>query len=358
MQELWQSLAAWAAPLLASMAGAAAALLLWKMVFAAIRKAVRATSSMAGDFFLPAAKGPARLMAGLSGAGIALAAMGPAAAPREILEHVFLLGWIGAGGWFAANMSAFLERLLVSRYDMGAADNLLARKIRTRYAVIQRTVIVVVSILALGAALMTFDSARHLGASILASAGVIGAVVGFSAQKTLGAIFAGIQIALTQPIRVDDVIVAEGEWGRVEEITFTYVVIRLWDQRRLTLPINYFLEKPFENWTRVNAEILGAVKIRVDYAVSVEAVRKELDRICREEAGELWDGRVCRLQVTEAGERTLELRALVSSSDSSKNWDLRCLVRETLIAHLLRDQPGCLPLTRARLEHDEVPRRT
>ncbi|MBU1230401.1 MAG: mechanosensitive ion channel family protein [Proteobacteria bacterium] len=213
----------------------------------------------------------------------------------------------------------------------------------------RRVFSVVVAVVALAATLMVFDATRSMGASVLASAGIAGAVAGLSAQRFLSTIFAGMQIAITQPIRLDDVVVVEGEWGRVEELTLTYVVLRIWDQRRLVVPVTHFLDKPIQNWTRSSAEILGSVFLSVDYRAPVAALRAELERICREEAGELWDGRVCGLQVTDAGPAVLTLRALVSSRDSSSNWDLRCLVREQMVCYVQNAHPGALPLARVSL---------
>jgi small-conductance mechanosensitive channel len=192
--------------------------------------------------------------------------------------------------------------------------------------------------------LMTFDQVRQLGTTILASAGIIGIVVGMAAQRTIGSFIAGLQIALTQPIRVDDVVIVENEWGRIEEITLTYVVVKIWDLRRLVVPITYFIEKPFQNWTRVTADILGTVYLYVDYTVPVESVREELQRILK--ASELWDGKVCVLQVTNTSERAVELRALMSAEDASTAWSLRCEVREKLITFVKENYPQALPKLR------------
>ena len=199
--------------------------------------------------------------------------------------------------------------------------------------------------------LMTFDRVRSLGAAILASAGIFGIVIGVAAQKTIGTFIAGFQIAITQPIRIDDVVVVENEWGRVEEITLTYVVIKIWDQRRLVVPITFFIEKPFQNWTRVSADLLGTVFIYVDYTIPVEAVREELRRIL--DKSHFWDKKVSGLEVTNTTERTVELRALVSAADSSNLWNLRCEVREKLIAFIQKNYPSSLPKLRAELEKPE-----
>jgi small-conductance mechanosensitive channel len=209
-------------------------------------------------------------------------------------------------------------------------------------------VVVVVCIIALATMLMTFPRIRQLGTTILASAGIIGIVVGMAAQRTIGTFIAGLQIAFTQPIRVDDVVIVENEWGRIEEITLTYVVVKIWDLRRLIVPITYFIEKPFQNWTRVTADILGTVFIYVDHTVPIDAVREELQNILNE--SELWDKKVCVLQVTNTSERTIELRALVSAADASAAWSLRCEVREKLVNFIRENYPQALPKLRTELE--------
>jgi len=196
--------------------------------------------------------------------------------------------------------------------------------------------------------LMMFEQLRVIGVSLLASAGIAGLILGFSAQKVLSNLFAGIQIAITQPIRLDDVVIVENEWGWIEEITLTYVVVKIWDLRRLIIPISYFIEKPFQNWTRISADILGTVYIYGDYTIPVAKLREELTRILQ--STDLWDGKVDGLQVTNAKEYTLELRALMSAKDSPKAWDLRCLVREKLVAFVQENYPQCLPKFRTELK--------
>ena len=195
--------------------------------------------------------------------------------------------------------------------------------------------------------LMTFERVRQLGTTILASAGVVGIVVGMAAQRTIATFIAGLQIAITQPIRVDDVVIVENEWGRIEEITLTYVVVRIWDLRRLIVPITYFIESPFQNWTRTSADILGTVFIYTDYTVPVNAIREQLQKILNE--SEHWDKKVCVLQVTNASDRTMELRALMSAADASAAWTLRCEVREKLLAFIKKEYPQALPRLRTEL---------
>jgi hypothetical protein len=206
----------------------------------------------------------------------------------------------------------------------------------------------VIAIFMLASMLMVFDSVRQFGESILASAGIAGIVVGLAAQRSIAALLAGFQIAMTQPIRLDDVVIVEKEWGRIEEITLTYVVVRIWDLRRLVVPITYFIEQPFQNWTRASADILGTVFLYVDYTVPVDSLRGELTRILQ--ASRFWDGKVNALQVTDAKEQTLEVRALASAADASLAFSLRCEIREQLVGFLQRNYPESLPKVRASFE--------
>jgi small-conductance mechanosensitive channel len=194
---------------------------------------------------------------------------------------------------------------------------------------------------------MSFEQIRQLGTAILASAGVLGIIIGFAAQRTISTLLAGLQIAITQPFRIDDVVIVEGEWGRIEEIALTYVVVRIWDLRRLVLPTSYFLEKPFENWTRESADILGTVYLYADYTVPVQEVKEELHRVLK--SSEHWDGKVWNLQVTDMTEHTVQLRALMSAQDASAAWNLRCEVREKLLHFVQSRHPNALPKIRAEL---------
>jgi small-conductance mechanosensitive channel len=257
--------------------------------------------------------------------------------------------------WTLTRLTSVAEDVIADRYDVDVSDNLKARAIRTQFAILRKIIVVAIAVLASGLVLMSFEGFRELGAGILASAGVAGLVVGFAAQKTLGNLLAGIQIAITQPIRIDDVVIVEGEWGRIEEITLTYVVVRIWDLRRLVLPIDYFIEKPFENWTRISADILGTVFLYVDYTVPVDAIRAELERIVQSSTD--WDGQVCGVQVTDTSPQGIEVRALVSATDASKAWDLRCEVREKLVGFLQREYPGALPKLRGELKEGGRPSR-
>ncbi len=255
---------------------------------------------------------------------------------------------IGAIAWILFQAVNLGEAALLARYDIHAADNLHARKIYTQAHVIGKMLYIVIAVFALASALMLFEEVRRLGTTILASAGVAGIVIGFAAQHTLGNLFAGIQVALTQPIRMDDVLVVEGEWGRVEEITLTYVVIKIWDERRLVLPLSYFIEKPFQNWTRVSSSLLGSVFLWTDYTLPLADVREAVGKIVA--GSELWDKRFWNLQVSDATERTMQLRILATAADSSKAWDLRCEIREKLIDYVQKNHPQSLPRTRMELD--------
>ena len=270
----------------------------------------------------------------------------------KLCQTLFNLMLIAAGSWIIISSVDVLRDYLTGRYDIHTKDNLRARRIHTQLNIMRQIVFVAVIVIALGTALMLSERGQQVGKTILASAGIIGIVVGFAAQKTITTFFAGLQIAITQPIRLDDVVIVESEWGRIEEITLTYVVVRIWDQRRLIVPVTYFIDKPFQNWTRTTAELLGTVFIYMDHTVPMDSVRTELQRIL--EASPLWDKRVCVLQVTNTTERTIELRALMSAADASTAWDLRCEVREKLITFLQQQYPDALPRMRAELNHQDT----
>jgi small-conductance mechanosensitive channel len=236
------------------------------------------------------------------------------------------------------------EDYVYHTFDIDKADNLKERKIRTQLQFIRRLAISLIIILTICAILLSFNNLRKIGTGLLTGVGVGGIIIGFAAQKSLGNFLAGFQIAFTQPLRIDDVLVVEGEWGRVEEITLTYVVLKIWDERRLILPINYFVEKPFQNWTRNTSAIFGTVFLYLDYTMPVQPLRTELTRLLADNP--LWDKRINIVQVTNAGERTIEVRALMSSSSSGNAFDLRCDVREGLIKFVQENYPQCLPITR------------
>lgn len=238
-----------------------------------------------------------------------------------------------------------IQSALLGRHRLDVPDNLAARWIYTQVSVIRKIIVTTIVVIATGSILMLFDPVRQFGTSILASAGIAGVVIGFAAQKTLGNVLAGIQIALTQPILIDDIVVVEGEFGQIEEITLTYVTVRTWDSRRMILPITYFVEKPFQNWSRVSTELLGTVILYLDYQTPMGELRKELKRLV--ESNPKWDRKVCGMQVTDTKQSTIEVRVLVSATDPGKTFDLRCDIREGLIEFLVRNHPESLPRSRA-----------
>jgi small-conductance mechanosensitive channel len=263
---------------------------------------------------------------------------------KSILQHLLGLGVIASVGWAIVILTELAGNLIFARYSLDSPDNLSARRIRTQTQVLQRIISLTVSIVTASIMLMTFPAVRHLGVSLLASAGLAGLIVGMAARSTLSNLIAGIQVALTQPIRIEDAIVLEGEWGWIEEINTTYIVVRLWDLRRLIVPLSYFIEKPFQNWTRTTADLLATAMIYVDYTAPVQELREEFRRIL--ETTPLWDKRTWALQVTDATERTIQIRALMSARSGPDAFDLRCLVRERLVQFLKDRYPLALPQQR------------
>ncbi len=250
-------------------------------------------------------------------------------------------------GWLGTRLVCFVAETAEEMLTKGVTDESRVRGVKTQVLVLRRVASVLVMLVASALVLTRFEVVRTVGMSVLASAGVAGIVLGLAAQRTIATLLAGIQISITQPIRIGDTVIVEGEWGWIEEIHLTYVVVKVWDLRRLVVPINRFLEHPFQNWTKVAPDIMGTVELFADYAAPVDAVRAELARVCS--ASPLWDGKVCGLQVTGVSPQTITLRALVSSSDAGKNWDLRCEVREKLVA-FLKNLEGGRYLPRARVD--------
>jgi len=282
------------------------------------------------------------------------------AAPEDIahlasISRTASVAFIAALTWLAVRAISGLADGVVQLHPANVSDNLEARRVQTQTRVLSRTVMFLVCVIGLGAALMTLPNVRQIGASLLASAGVAGLVAGIAARPVLGNLIAGLQIALTQPIRLDDVVIMEGEWGRIEEITSAYVVVRIWDERRLVVPLQWVVEHPFQNWTRSSSSLLGSVFLWLDYRVALDPLRAELTRVCK--ADPAWDGRVAILQVVETSERAMQVRVLVSSADAPRGWDLRCRVREALIAFVQRTDPAGLPRLRADVAQRDEPRR-
>jgi small-conductance mechanosensitive channel len=327
--------------------GIVGGLVLHWILFKILQRLARRTGTVLDDSIAQHCRGASRLLVLLLVLQICLPLLSLPAGLESFVPQLTGILLIISVAWLVISFTDVGRDLLAIRFDVNAPDNLYARKIHTQYDVLRKVVIAVTIVLALASILMTFEKVRQLGAGILASAGIAGIIIGFAAQKSLGTLLAGIQIAIAQPIRLDDVVIVEGEWGRIEEITLTYVVVRIWDQRRLVVPITYFLDKPFQNWTRVSAELLGTIYLYVDYTIPLEALRQELQRIV--EADERWDRRVVGMVVTNVTERTVELRALVSAADSGRAWDLRCHVREKLVEFVRDNYPQTLPRLRAEL---------
>lgn len=255
------------------------------------------------------------------------------------LVHINNILVILSIAWILMKLVKLGAYILQRRLDVNVPDNLKARKSLTQMKVFQGIADTIIIIFTVSVILLTFDEAKTIGKSILASAGVAGIIIGFAAQKSIGMFLAGIQIAISQPIRLDDVVIVENEWGRIEEITLTYVVVKIWDERRLILPVNYFLENPFQNWTRTSADILGTVFIYAGYNLPVEEIRNFIPGILKNNPN--WDERVWNVQVTNTNEWYQEVRILVSSENASKNWDLRTEVREKIIQFIQTYYPQC-----------------
>jgi small-conductance mechanosensitive channel len=261
------------------------------------------------------------------------------------MQHMTAIGLIVAVAWTASAAVCGVQQAIGLARPSHGTNDFGSRRLDTQIRALARTAHVLIVLVAAALVLTTFPSVRHVGASLLASAGVAGIVAGLAARPVLGNLIAGLQIGLSQPIRLDDVVIVEGEWGVIEEITGAYVVIRIWDDRRLVVPLQWWIEHPFQNWTRSSTQLLGTVLLWVDCRMPVEPLRAELARICA--AAPDWDRRLALLQVTEAGERAMQLRALVSAADAGRMWDLRCMVREALVAFVQREYPEYLPRVRA-----------
>lgn len=313
-------------------------------IFALAKRLTAKRAGRLSECLIRHTKAPTRFVILIIAVQFALSGPASAIAQGSGVRHGLAIGLIAAVSWLAARAIRALEEAILIGHPIDVEDNLHARRIHTQTRVLARMLIFAVEFMGFSLILMTFPSVRQLGAGLLASAGIVGLVTGLAARPVLGNLIAGLQLALTQPIRLEDVVIVEGEWGRIEEISLTYVVIRIWDDRRLVVPLQYFIEHPFENWTRSTANLLGAVELFVDYRMPVEVLRAELQRIVRQ--AKEWDGRVCVLQVTDITEHTVKLRALVSAADSGRAWDLRCSVREALLAFLQREHPYYLPRLR------------
>ena len=288
---------------------------LFRKVIAAIRSSIRETSIPYELMILPF-----RLLVCLIALGLFLHYLPLSVQTLEFFRHTLLILAITGISWFMMRLFMVFEQFILKHYSSSVSENQSARKIATHVSLARKILNVLLVLVALSGVLMTFDTVRQVGLSILASAGLAGVMLGFAAQKSLATLIAGIQIAITQPISIDDVVVVENEWGRIEEITLTYVVVVLWDQRRLIVPITWFIDKPFQNWSRTSSELLGSVHLYVDYTIPAEMLRHELERIVS--STPLWDRRVAKMQVTNTTGKFVEMRALVSAANSSVVWEL------------------------------------
>ena len=294
--------------------------------------------------FIERTSGPAQLAVCLAAVALILPLAPLDDAFRTPLTRLFVVAFIALIGWISirvVDMSA--ARYLQNFRDV--TENFVARKHVTQVRVFKRVTDIIIVIITVSTALMTFDSVRQYGVSLFASAGAAGLIVGLAARPLLSNLIAGLQIAITQPIRIEDAVIIENEWGWVEDIAATYVVIRLWDWRRMVVPLSYFIEKPFQNWTRDTASLIGVIALHVDYRADVPRIRRWLEGAVKE--SKLWDGAVVNLQVIDADSRTIELRALVSARNAPQSWDLRCEMREKLIAFIRDEMPEALPRERA-----------
>ena len=268
---------------------------------------------------------------------------------RHIVEHFVQLWIMGCLGFLLTRVVQIARGALLKRYEV-ANNDFHARRVYTQVRIIEHILVLLIWVLTLALMIMTFSQIKEIGISIFTSAGIMGIVIGFAAQKTLGNVIAGIQIAISQPIRLEDSVLVEGEFGTIEEITLTYVVVCLWDLRRMIVPISYFIEKPFQNWTRTSTDMLGTVFFYVDYTVPMEAMRKELTNVL--ENSPLWGKKVNGLQISDIKEKTIEVRALMDAVDATKLWDLRCEVREKLLSFLKNKHPESLSKVRVNLSSD------
>ena len=311
------------------------------------------------DFWRPLlarSRGPVQLALIIAALSIATRIAPLTVEETATLRHVLLLCFIACMTLVARTALQIWVALHLRRFRIDVEDNLLARKHVTQSRILQQVGSLLIVAVGISAALMSFDSVRQYGVSLLASAGAAGLVVGLALQPVLRNLFAGIQLAITQPIRIDDAVIVEGEWGNVEEIGGTYVVIRIWDKRRLIVPLSYFMDQPFQNWTRADATLIGVVMLYVDYAVSIPDLRLEAERIVR--ASPLWDRDVFALQVTDFRETVTEVRILASARNAGRAFDLRCEIREHLLAYLQTDQPHAMPRHRGSIQMDDRPDRS
>lgn len=324
----------------------AVALLAQNMAARLIKRAIG--SNMPGlRVFLERIEGPVQLALCLAAVALVLPLAPLNDVWREQLTHFLVVAVIALIGWISMRAVELVAARYLQQYRLDVEENFLARKHVTQVRVFKRVIDTLIVLIAVSTALMTFESVKQYGVSLFASAGAAGLIVGLAARPLLSNLIAGVQIAITQPIRIEDAVIIENEWGWVEDIASTYVVIRLWDWRRLVVPLSYFIERPFQNWTRDTQSLIGTVALHVDYDTDVSRIRRHLEQVARE--SKLWDGAVVNLQVVDSHPRTIELRALVSARTAPQSWDLRCEIREKLLAFIREQMPEAFPRERATL---------
>ena len=325
--------------------GIAAALATWLIVRLLDAVVVRATQhSPVLSILRQAVQRPARLLLSLLALNVVTYGAPDQLPGMGVVRQIESVSLVMALTWLLIAAVGSLGDAVAVLHPLTQADNLAARRVQTQTRVLTRSMASLIALIGVAMALMTFPNVRHIGTSLLASAGLAGIVAGLAARPLLGNLIAGLQIGLTQPIRLEDVVVVEGEWGVIEEITGTYVVVKIWDQRRMIVPLEWWTQNPFQNWTRNSSAIVGTVFLWLDFSLPLASLREEFERVCKGSA--LWDGQVCVMQMTEANEKAMQLRCLVSSADSSKNWDLRCEVREKLVCFVQTHYPDSLPRLR------------
>src|SRR5882757_1115349 len=319
------------------------ALFVHRIVVALAKRAIGLRRSIAIPI-LDATTGPTRLAVCLAAVAFVLPLAPLSDELRDTLTHLFVVASIALIGWILIRAVDLTASRYLQRFRLDIEENFLARKHVTQVRVFKRVIDTLIIIVAVSTALMTFDSVRQYGVSLFASAGAAGLVVGLAARPLLSNLIAGVQIAITQPIRIEDAVIIEDEWGWVEDIASTYVVIRLWDWRRLVVPLSYFIERPFQNWTRDTQSLVGSIALHVDYDTDVSRIRRRLEQVVRE--SKLWDGAVVNLQVVDSHPRSIELRALVSARTAPQSWDLRCEIREKLLSFIREQMPEAFPRDR------------
>jgi len=324
-------------------------LLVFRLVYAILDRAV-AGKDLFWRSLVARTRRPLRLalvVAALS-IGVPVAPLGPE--QTDFGQHALLIAFIVLVGWTLHTALHIWTTVHLRKFTLDSDDNFLARKHVTQSRIMVRLAGWVIVIVATAAILMTFEGVRQWGVSLLAAGGAAGIVVGFAFQPVLKNLIAGIQLAVTQPIRIDDAVIVEGEWGWVEEITGTYVVIKIWDWRRLVVPLSYFIEQPFQNWTRDSSSLIGGVLLYLDHCADIKRLRAKTEEVCRNSA--LWDGNVCHVQVNDFRERVMEVRVLASARNAPRTYDLRCEIREELITWIQQEMPEALPRTRETVSVD------